>query len=91
MKRKIETSSLLLGAFTGAVAVLCVAAATTKTNAGASPTIPAAPSYAVHIGNTEYHAKSVKIEGDWISFVTDRTTFFAPCSSVVLIEPHQAK
>jgi hypothetical protein len=36
MKRKIETSSLLLGAFAGAVAVLCVAAATTKTNAGAA-------------------------------------------------------
>jgi len=36
MKRKIEVSSLLLGAFTGAVAVLCVAAATTKTNVGAS-------------------------------------------------------
>src|ERR1700752_610371 len=36
MKRKIEVSSLLWGAFTGAVAVLCVAAATTKTNAGAS-------------------------------------------------------
>ena len=36
MKRKIEVSSLLLGAFTGAVAVLCVAAATTKTNAGAA-------------------------------------------------------
>ena len=35
MKRKIETSSLLLGAFAGAVAVLCVAAATTETNAGA--------------------------------------------------------
>ena len=27
MKRKIETSSLLLGAFAGAVAVLCVTAA----------------------------------------------------------------
>ena len=36
MIRKIEASSLLLGAFLGAVAVLCVAAATTKTNAGAS-------------------------------------------------------
>src|SRR4029453_5950867 len=36
MKRRIEVSSLLLGACTGAVAVLCVAAATTKTNAGAS-------------------------------------------------------
>ena len=36
MKRKIETRSLLLGAFAGAVAVFCVAAATTKTNAGAS-------------------------------------------------------
>jgi catechol-2,3-dioxygenase len=36
VKRKIEVSSLLLGAFIGAVAVLCVAAATTKTNAGAS-------------------------------------------------------
>ena len=36
MKWKIEVSSLLLGAFTGAVAVLCVAAATTKTDAGAS-------------------------------------------------------
>ena len=36
MKMKIETSSLLLGAFAGAVAVLCVAAATTKTNAGAA-------------------------------------------------------
>ena len=33
MKRKIEVSSLLLGAFAGAVAVLCVAAATTKTGA----------------------------------------------------------
>ena len=36
MKWKIEVSSLLLGAFTGAIAVLCVAAATAKTNAGAS-------------------------------------------------------
>ena len=36
MKRKIEVSSLLLGAFIGAVAVLCVAAAATKNNAGAS-------------------------------------------------------
>ena len=36
MKRKIEVSSLLLGAFIGAVAVLCVAAATIKTNAGAA-------------------------------------------------------
>ena len=35
MKTKIETGSLFLGAFAGAVAVLCVAAATTKTNAGA--------------------------------------------------------
>ena len=33
-KRKIETTSLLLGVFVGAVAVLCVAAATTKTNGG---------------------------------------------------------
>ena len=33
MKGKIEISSLLLGAFAGAVAVLCVTAATTKTNA----------------------------------------------------------
>jgi len=36
MKRKMETRSLLLGAFAGAVAVLCVAAATTKTNTGAT-------------------------------------------------------
>ena len=36
MKRKIEGSSFFLGAFTGAVAVLCVAAATTRTNTGAS-------------------------------------------------------
>jgi predicted enzyme related to lactoylglutathione lyase len=35
MKRKIEIGSLLLGAFVGAVAMLCVAAATTRTNAGA--------------------------------------------------------
>jgi len=35
MKRKIELRSLLLGAFTGAAAVLCVAADTPKTNAGA--------------------------------------------------------
>jgi predicted enzyme related to lactoylglutathione lyase len=35
MRRKIEAGSFLLGAFVGAVAVLCVAA-TTKTNAGAS-------------------------------------------------------
>src|SRR5436305_13528113 len=32
MKRKIEVSSFFLGAFTGAVAVLCVAAAATRTN-----------------------------------------------------------
>jgi predicted enzyme related to lactoylglutathione lyase len=36
MKRKIERSSFVLGAFAGAVAVLCVAAATTKTNTGAA-------------------------------------------------------
>src|SRR5436190_10776370 len=36
MKRKIEVRSLLLGAFIGAVAVLCVAPAATKTNAGAA-------------------------------------------------------
>lgn len=36
MIRKIEVSSLLLGAFSGAVAVLCVAAVTTKTNAADS-------------------------------------------------------
>ena len=49
MKRKIEVSSLLLGTFTGAVAVLCVAAATTKTNAGAS-------------GDTTTKAKEVQLE-----------------------------
>jgi lactoylglutathione lyase len=36
MKRKIEVGSLLLGAFIGAIAVLCIAAATTKPNADAS-------------------------------------------------------
>jgi hypothetical protein len=36
MKRRIGTSSFLLGSLAGAVAVLCVAAATTKTNTGAS-------------------------------------------------------
>src|ERR1041384_2635454 len=36
MKRKIEVGSLLLGAFIGAIAVLCIAAATTKTNVAAS-------------------------------------------------------
>ena len=36
MKSKIEVSSLLLGAFAGAVAMLCIAAAATKTGAGAS-------------------------------------------------------
>lgn len=36
MKRKIELCSLLVGAFTGAAVVLCVAADTPKTNAGAS-------------------------------------------------------
>ena len=36
MNRKIDTRSLLLGAFAGAVAVLCVNAATTKTSAGAA-------------------------------------------------------
>ena len=36
MKTKIEVSSLLLGAFAGAVAAFCVAAATTKTNAADS-------------------------------------------------------
>jgi hypothetical protein len=36
MNMKIETRSLLLGAFAGACAVLCVAAATTKPNADAA-------------------------------------------------------
>ena len=36
MRGKIDASSLLMGAFIGAVAVLCVAAATTQPNAGAS-------------------------------------------------------
>ena len=36
MKKKIEASSLLLGAFSGAVAVLGVAAVTTRTNAADS-------------------------------------------------------
>jgi catechol 2,3-dioxygenase-like lactoylglutathione lyase family enzyme len=36
MKRKIEVSSLLWGVFAGAVAVACVAIATTKTNAADS-------------------------------------------------------
>jgi len=49
MKGKIEVSSLLLGAFTGAVAVLCVAAATTKTNSGAS-------------GDTTTTAKEIQME-----------------------------
>src|SRR4051794_3939734 len=36
MKKRIEVRSLLLGAFVGAVAVLCIAGATTKTNDGAA-------------------------------------------------------
>ena len=36
MRRQIEVRSLLLGAFIGALAVLCVAAAATKNNADAS-------------------------------------------------------
>jgi hypothetical protein len=36
MKRRIDVGSLLLGAFTGAVAVLCIAAAATKNDTGAS-------------------------------------------------------
>lgn len=36
MKRKIETGSFFLGAFAGVVAMLCVGAATTRTNSGAS-------------------------------------------------------
>ena len=98
MKKKIHINSLLLGAFAGAVMVLCVAAATTKTNAVSSPSsivIPPAQSYSVQIGHSEYIAKSVKIDGDWISFATDRgqgpATIFAPRSSVVFIEAHQAK
>jgi hypothetical protein len=95
MKTKFDMNSLLLGAFAGAVMVLCVVAATTKTNAAVSPAIPAAQSYAVQIGHSEYHAKSVKIDGDWISFETHgpqgSTTIFAPCSAVRFIEPHQAK
>jgi predicted enzyme related to lactoylglutathione lyase len=49
MKRKIETRSLLLGAFAGAFAVLCVAAATTKPDAGAS-------------SNTSANAKELPLE-----------------------------
>jgi hypothetical protein len=40
MKMKIDVSSLLLGTFIGAVAVLCVAAAATRNNAGAAGDTP---------------------------------------------------
>ena len=49
MKKRIETRSLLLGAFAGAVAVLCVAAATTKSDTGAS-------------GDTNVKAEEVQLE-----------------------------
>jgi hypothetical protein len=49
MKKKIEPTSLLIGAFAGAIAVLCVAAATTKPNADAS-------------GDTTAKEKEVQIE-----------------------------
>jgi hypothetical protein len=49
IKRKIEVSSLLLGAFTGAIVVLCVAAAQIKTDDGAS-------------GDTAAEGKAVQME-----------------------------
>jgi hypothetical protein len=49
VKRKIEVRSLLVGALIGAVAVLCVAAATTKPNAGTS-------------GETAAQTKEVQLE-----------------------------
>jgi hypothetical protein len=49
MKTKIDLRSLLLGALTGAVGVLCVAAAMPKTDAGAS-------------GETTANAKEVQLE-----------------------------
>ena len=52
-KRKIEITSLLLGVFIGAVAVLCVAAATTKTNTDGALQRQAS-------GNTSFKAKEVE-------------------------------
>jgi catechol-2,3-dioxygenase len=54
-KWKVETSSLLLGALAGAVAVLCVAAATTKTSAGA-------PLQQRESGDTTAQGKEVPME-----------------------------
>jgi predicted enzyme related to lactoylglutathione lyase len=54
-KRKIEPRSLLLGAFTGALAVVCIAAATTKPDAAAASQQPAS-------GATTAKAKEVPIE-----------------------------
>jgi predicted enzyme related to lactoylglutathione lyase len=55
IKTKIETRSLLLGAFAGALAVLCVAAATTKTDGDAALPQPES-------GDTTAKGREIQIE-----------------------------
>ena len=65
MQRKIDTKSLLLGAFAGAAAVLCVAAAT-KTDAGASSDTTAKEVEQVTgIGGVFFKAKTPKEMVAW--------------------------
>jgi len=68
MKRKVEVSSFLLGAFTTAVAVLCVGAATTRTNAADSDDIKAKEAQmeqVTGIGGVFFKAKDPKGMATW--------------------------
>jgi hypothetical protein len=50
----------------------------------ASVSLPPAKSYAVQIGNASYHAKSVKVHGDWIELETETGTVWAKGSAVTI-------
>ena len=62
--------------------------------AGQTLTIPpAGGGYSVKIGNSEYSARSVKIKGEWISFITEspEMEILAPLDDAKLIKVHNPK
>ena len=54
----------------------------------AGVSLPAARSYSIQIGNTEYHAKTVKFHGQWIEIETETGAVWAR-NSAVTIKPNK--
>ena len=71
------------------VSLLAVSVLASTLFAGcARVSLTVAKSYAVQIGNTEYHAKSVKFHGQWIEIETETGTVWAK-NSAVTIKPNK--